>query len=180
MREIYDIINFFGKYYNKFIMERSDSVDEKINKLIMFFTYLLLILMIIGSEYRNVSLGIIILLIIVKKLYIKEEFIQENKCRKPTIDNPFMNPLYENDNLEACKVNDKEIMDKYYNNLNRNINDVFEKKTGQLYYKTNNVTTIPNKYGDFLNFIKLSYDEPDNNCKYNGVNCLKYNDLRYH
>jgi hypothetical protein len=26
----------------------------------------------------------------------------------------------------------------------------------------------------------MTYDQPDNNCKYDGVNCLKYDDLRYH
>jgi ABC-type transport system involved in cytochrome c biogenesis ATPase subunit len=56
--------------------------------------------------------------------------------------------------------------------------DLFDKKTGQLYYKTNNVTSIPNKYKDFLNFIGSTNDLKDNNCKYDGVNCLKYNDLR--
>ncbi len=180
MREINDIINFYRKYYNKFMLKSGDNIDESMNKLIMFFTYLFIILVLISSEYSKMALGCIIVLVIVKLLYKKEEFINEKKCRKPTIDNPFMNPLYDHDNLEACKVDDKEIMDKYYNNLNRNVNDVFDKKTGQLYYKTNNVTTIPNKYGDFLNFIKMTYDEPDNNCKYDGVNCLKYNDLRYH
>lgn len=180
MSEINDIINFFRRYYNRFVITKDDDMDGKLNKLIMFFIYLLIILILIGSEFRNIALGIIILLILVKYLYIKEHFINEKKCRRPTINNPFMNPLYEADNLEACKVDDKEILDKFNHNLNRNIGDVFEKRTGQLLYRTNNVTTIPNKYDDFLNFIKLTYDEPDNNCKYDGVNCLKYNDLRYH
>jgi hypothetical protein len=91
-----------------------------------------------------------------------------------------MNPLFEVDNLEACDATEKEILAKYYHNLPRNMNDVFDKNTGQLYYKLNNVTSIPNKYGDFLKFIGSTKDQPDNNCKYDGVNCLKYDDLRYH
>jgi hypothetical protein len=69
----------------------------------------------------------------------------------------------------------KEILSKYYDNLPRNMDDVFDRKTGQLYYKLNNVTTIPNKYDDFIKFIGSTKDQPDNNCKYDGVNCLKYN-----
>ena len=74
----------------------------------------------------------------------------------------------------------KEILAKYYDNLPRNMKDIFDRKTGQLYYKLNNVTSIPNNYGDFLKFTGMTYDQPDNNCKYDGVNCLKYDDLRYH
>jgi len=175
MNEINYIINFVNKYYNNFIYESIDTMDEKINKSIMFLIYLLIIFIVLGS----MPVALIILLIFIKHVYIKEEFDPEKKCRVPTIDNPFMNPLYEVDNLEACDATDKEILAKYYHNLPRNMNDVFDKNTGQLYYKLNNVTSIPNKYGDFIKFIGSTKDQPDNNCKYDGVNCLKYNDLRY-
>jgi hypothetical protein len=179
MNEINYIINFVNKYYNNFIYESIDTMDEKINKSIMFLIYLLIIFIVLGSNLRTMPIALIILLIFIKHVYIKEEFDPEKKCRVPTIDNPFMNPLYEVDNLEACDATDKEILAKYYHNLPRNMNDVFDKNTGQLYYKLNNVTSIPNKYGDFIKFIGSTKDQPDNNCKYDGVNCLKYNDLRY-
>jgi len=179
MNEINYIINFVNKYYNNFIYESIDTMDEKINKSIMFLIYLLIIFIVLGSNLRTMPVALIILLIFIKHVYIKEEFDPEKKCRVPTIDNPFMNPLYEVDNLEACDATDKEILAKYYHNLPRNMNDVFDKNTGQLYYKLNNVTSIPNKYGDFIKFIGSTKDQPDNNCKYDGVNCLKYNDLRY-
>ena len=179
MNEINYIINFVNKYYNNFIYESIHTMDEKINKSIMFLIYLLIIFIVLGSNLRTMPIALIILLIFIKHVYIKEEFDPEKKCRVPTIDNPFMNPLYEVDNLEACDATDKEILAKYYHNLPRNMNDVFDKNTGQLYYKLNNVTSIPNKYGDFIKFIGSTKDQPDNNCKYDGVNCLKYNDLRY-
>ena len=179
MNEINYIINFVNKYYNNFIYESIDTMDEKINKSIMFLIYLLIIFIVLGSNLRTMPIALIILLIFIKHVYIKEEFDPEKKCRVPTIDNPFMNPLYEVDNLEACDATDKEILAKYYHNLPRNMNDVFDKNTGQLYYKLNNVTSIPNIYGDFIKFIGSTKDQPDNNCKYDGVNCLKYNDLRY-
>jgi len=180
MNEIFNIIDYFNRYYNNFIYTDDDTMDEKINKSIMFLIYAFIIFMILGSDFRAMPAALIILLLLVKQIYIKEEFEQEKKCREPTINNPFMNPLFEVDNLEACDVPEKEILAKYYNNLPRNMKDIFDRKTGQLYYKLNNVTSIPNKFGEFLKFIGMTYDQPDNNCKYDGVNCLKYDDLRYH
>ena len=179
MNEINYIINFVNTYYDNFIYTSTDTMDEKINKAIMFLIYLLIIFIVLGSNLRTMPIALIILLIFVKHTYIKEQFDPEKKCRVPTIDNPFMNPLYEVDNLEACNATEKEILAKYYHNLPRNMNDVFDKNTGQLYYKLNNVTSIPNNYKDFIKFIGSTKDQPDNNCKYDGVNCLKYNDLRY-
>jgi hypothetical protein len=180
MNEINYIINFVNKYYNNFIYESIDTMDEKINKSIMFLIYLSIIFIVLGSNLRTMPIALIILLIFVKHTYIKEQFDPEKKCRLPTIDNPFMNPLFEVDNLEACNATEKEILAKYYHNLPRNMDDVFDRKTGQLYYKINNVTSIPNNYKDFIKFIGSTKDQPDNNCKYDGVNCLKYDDLRYH
>ena len=178
MNEIFDIIDFTKKYYNNFIFYKDDSVDVKLNKTIMFLIYTLIIFIIIGSKFGIVPLSLIGAIIFIKIFYKKEYFEEKKKCRKPTNDNPFMNPLFEADKLEACDATEREVLDKYYHNLNRNINDVFEKKTSQQYYKTNNVTTIPNKYGNFLKYIGMTYDQPDNNCKYDGVKCLAYNDLR--
>jgi len=177
MKEIFDIINFFNIYYQDFIFSINDDIDIKFNKSIMFFIYTFILLIILRSEYATIPLALIVVIIIIKNLYIKEQFSDNTKCRKSTIDNPYMNELFEIDGLEACKVDDKEIMNNYYHNLNRNIKDVFEKKTGQLYYRTQ---MIPNKYDKFLEFIGSTRDEPDNNCKYNGTNCMGYADLRYH
>ena len=183
MKEIFDIINFINKYYNKFIITKDDQVDEQINKSIMFLIYISIVFIFLSSNMSALSISILIVLIIIKINYTKEKFNIEKKCRKPTNDNPFMNVLMKDDGLEACDVSEKEILDKYNNNLYRNINDVFDKNNGQLYFRTNNVTTLPtlpNKYAEFLNFIKLENKEPDDNCKYDGVNCEKYNDIKLH
>jgi len=179
MKELFDIINFFKRYYLSFIFKGTDTVDEKINKTIMFMIYLSIMFYYISSKISTLPISILLLLILIKLNYKREDFNNDTKCRKPTIDNPFMNPVLWYDGLEACKdVDDKEIMNKYNHNLKRNIRDVFEKNNGQPYYKTNNVTTVPNKYKEFLDFVGMTYDEKDNNCKYDGVNCMKYNDLR--
>ena len=179
MKEIFDIINFIKKYYNTFIFISDDPLEEKINKIIMFLIYVSIIFYFVSSNI-SLPISLLLILIVIKFNYTKEDFIEdtEKKCRKPTINNPFMNPNLFYDGEEACDVGEDEILKKYNHNLKRNIKDVFDKNTGQIYFRTNNVTTIPNKYKEFLDFVGMTYDEKDNNCKYNGVNCMKYNDLR--
>jgi len=178
MKELFNIINFFYKYYNKFIFNLDDSVEEKLNRSLMFLVYASILFMILGLSSVSITITLAVIILIFKSIYKKENFEIEKKCRKSTIDNPYMNPLYDVDNLEACPINDEEIKKNYNNHLFRNIKDIFDKRHGQLYYLTNNVTTFPNKYKEFLNFIGMTYDASDNNCKYDGVNCLQYNDLR--
>jgi hypothetical protein len=179
MKEIFDIITFINTYYNNFIFTSNDDIDLKIDKSIMFLIYIFIIFIILRSAYNVIPVVLIVILLIIKINYKRDIFITKEKCRRPTKDNPFMNILFEAEKEEACAdVDEKEILEKYNDNLNKNMQDLFDKKTGQLYYKTNNVTSIPNKYKDFLNFIGKTNDLKDNNCKYDGVNCLKYNDLR--
>ena len=71
----------------------------------------------------------------------------------------------ENDNKEACDADYSEVLEKHYDGTYRNLNDLFDTRIGQLYFRTNNVTTLPNKYKDFLKFVGSTYDQPDNNCK---------------
>jgi hypothetical protein len=179
MKEIFDIIDFFKRYYNNFIFNISDDIEVKFNKSIMFCIYLIIIFWIIDrTEYYILPFSIIVFIIFCRNFYSKEKFIVEDKCRKPTIDNPFMNVLYENDNKEACDADYSEVLEKHYDGTYRNLNDLFDTRIGQLYFRTNNVTTLPNKYKDFLKFVGSTYDQPDNNCKNDGVNCLEYQDLR--
>jgi len=182
MKEIFDIIKesliFFNTYYNNFIFTDNDDIQIKINKSLMFLIYTSFIFLLFRSNYTIIIFGLIILLYIIKITYKREYFTIKEKCRRPTINNPFMNVLFEAESNEACNVEEEEILDKYNDNLNKNMKDLFNKKTGQLYYKVNNVTSIPNKYKEFLNFIGETRDHSDNNCKYDGINCLLYNDLR--
>jgi hypothetical protein len=179
IKKLNDIIIFFKKYYIDFIFKQSDTIDEKLDKIIMFVIYLTTLFYFISSPFMTLSLIILIFLIFIKLTYNKKEFFNFKNCRKPTIDNPFMNPLLVQDGLEACDVSEDEKLNKYYHNLKRNTKDVFEKNTGQIYYQTNNVTTVPNKYKDFLNFIGMTYNEKDNNCKYDGLNCRIVQDFKY-
>ena len=179
MRELFDFIDFINIYYNNFIFTVSDDIEVKFSKTNMFCLYLIFIFWVIDrTNYIIFPSTIIILIYFIRTFYSKEKFVIEDTCRKPTIDNPFMNVLYENDNKEACDAEYSEVLKKHYDGLYRNPNDLFDTRVGQLSFRTNNVTTLPNKYKDFLNYVGSTYGQPDNNCKYDGVNCLEYQDIR--
>jgi hypothetical protein len=179
MRELFDFIDFINIYYNNFIFTVSDDIEVKFSKTNMFCLYLIFIFWVIDrTDYIIFLSTIIILIYFIRTFYSKEKFVIEDNCRKPTVDNPFMNVLYENDNKEACDAEYSEVLEKHYDGLYRNPNDLFDTRVGQLSFRTNNVTTLPNKYKDFLNYVGSTYGQPDNNCKYDGVNCLEYQDIR--
>ena len=113
----------------------------------------------------------------------------DNKCTKPTIDNPFMNATMKDymnfdnngsivDRPPACDPNDPEIkqmMDNSFsNNLYKDVSDVFGKMSSQRNYFTMPWTTIPNKQDEVARWLYLS----PKTCKEDQDNCLQYEDLR--
>jgi hypothetical protein len=109
--------------------------------------------------------------------------INKVSCRKPTIDNPFMNPLVTDFNIDsppvACNSSDDEIKDeideKFHAELYMNITDIFNIKNSQRQFYTIPSPSIPTNTIDFANWL---YKTPDT-CKENGENCLENEDLRY-
>lgn len=165
------------------------SRNEILNSLTRFGVLAILLFIIIRS---NIYWYIIPITSIILSLYlginndsiktdqiIKNTNIDKiNKCRLPTINNPYMNIL-SNDSkvkLPACEY-DKNLVDKYYKfNLYQNSNDIFENKNLERQFYTVPITTIPN---DTLEFGKWLYNT-NGNCKYDGTRCLQYEDERYH
>jgi hypothetical protein len=113
----------------------------------------------------------------------------DEKCTKPTLDNPFMNAtmkdymnLDENgkivDRPPACDPNDPEIkrmMDQSFgNNLYKNVSDVFGKMNSQRNFYTMPGTTVPNNADSFARWLYLS----PKTCKEDQNNCVPYEDLR--
>lgn len=105
-------------------------------------------------------------------------------CRKPTKDNPFMNPLlndistYPELQPVACNADDEdvkeEIVDCYNEDLYRDVSDLFERQNSQRQFYT-----MPQTYpNDQKSFADWCYKN-DNICKVDQSNCLKYEDLRY-
>ena len=103
-------------------------------------------------------------------------------CRKPTPDNPLMNPPvsdFNTDAPEACNVDDKEINNEitkaFSTNLYSDVGDVFSKMNSQRLFYTVPNTAIPNNQGEFANWL---YRAPVT-CKEDQEQCLRYEDLRF-
>lgn len=105
------------------------------------------------------------------------------ECKKPTINNPFMNiQLHDFDNqqqIEACNEEDdkinKDINHSFNTKLFMNIDDTFSRTNSQRQFFTTPNTRIPNNQTEFANWL---YKMPET-CKENNEKCLKYDDIRY-
>ena len=103
------------------------------------------------------------------------------KCRRPTVDNPFMNTSVDDYNKEdvpvACNSDEDEIKKdialKFNQDMYRDIDDVFDKKNSQRQFYTI-AHNVPN---DQEAFARWCYKFPAT-CKTNQERCLRYEDLR--
>lgn len=112
-----------------------------------------------------------------------EEFriYENNKCRKPTKDNPFMNPSvmdFNEPNVPmACNADDEDIADeiplKFNEDMYRDLEDVYNRKNSQRQFFTTH-HNIPN---DQEAFARWCYKMPAT-CKTDQTRCLRYQDLR--
>jgi hypothetical protein len=104
--------------------------------------------------------------------------------RKPTSDNPFMNPTANEFNTEdppnPSNVDDEEISNKITESFNedlyRDIEDMYEKYNSQRQFYTIPTPSIP---PDTVALAKWLYRGQEQPCKVNQSNCLKYEDIRY-
>ena len=105
----------------------------------------------------------------------------DTKCRRPTADNPFMNPNIDDFNTDnppiACNSDDddiqKDIKIKFNQDIYRDIEDVFDKKNSQRQFYT-----VPNNIpNDQEAFARWCYKFPAT-CKTDQQRCLSYNDFR--
>ncbi len=133
----------------------------------------------LGKEYTEKSLSNN------KKInYDMNEMLEYQKaiCRKPTSENPFMNPpitdFNDGDKPVACNADDEDIKEKintaFNTDLYRDIQDLFDTHNSQRQFYTI-VEAIPNDQPGFANWLYGS----TSNCKVNQQQCLEYEDLRY-
>lgn len=169
-------INILFQNYQDFYPKNSMNNIDKANSIMRFSIYysLLLILFKIDSSWLTISFLLIFLSIFIG---ITENFqTQENKCTKPTINNPYMNfTLGDNINNPqrpaACQLDDKTRNEqlKYFNkNSHKNNND-------RNFY-TMPSTTIVNDQTGFAKYLFGDFGK----CKSEGKGCLKYSDNRFH
>ena len=115
-------------------------------------------------------------------------FIPENQpeCIPPTLNNPFMNILQneyiDNPTRPAACGPYEEVKDAIETNFNYNLykdigESLWDRNNSQRQFFTMPYTTIPNKQGEFANWL---YRLSGPTCKSGGSqeSCLKYEDLR--
>lgn len=117
--------------------------------------------------------------------YTLEEMLEFKRetCRRPTKENPFMNPDifdYANGDPPAgCNASDdaikEEIVVNFNDNLYRDVTDLWEKKNSQRQFYTVPATTIPNNQKEFAEWL---YKVPGT-CKVDQERCLRYEDVRF-
>ena len=126
---------------------------------------------------------------VVEKFLGEDRVLNDKDIVKPTIDNPFMNVLLtdytDNPNRESLnKVNNydnqklnKDVDDKFYYNLYRDVDDVYHKYNSQRQFYTMPSTTIANEQGRFVNSL---YKVPPTCKEGNGYRCYGniYNELK--
>jgi hypothetical protein len=193
--------------YLEFFPTNNMTKIQKLNSITRYSIYILPILYILSENSVWLLIPIIIIILCVffyniekidkspknlKKNKIKRKKIIENlgipeikNCQKPTNNNPYMNINTSDINkkpekIKSCDINDdeikKDVLEKFNQNLYRNVGDLYGRHTSERQFYTLPVTTIPNNQKGFAEWLYKT----DDNCKYNGVNCLKYSDERYH
>lgn len=108
---------------------------------------------------------------------------QKNTSKRPSINNPFMNPdittFNNGDPPVAANSNDDEIKEEMNINFNhdlfRDVDEVFEKKNSQRQFYTIPNTMVPNNQTEFAKWLYLV----PSTCKEDTTNCLRYVDLKY-
>lgn len=99
-------------------------------------------------------------------------------CRRSTINNPMSNILLidEKADLIACSDEKQEKIDmNLYWEFYEDENDIYASKKLRNFI-TMPITSQPNKRNDFLNFL---YKDNHAYCKYEGIGCEQYRELRF-
>jgi hypothetical protein len=179
--EDYNVL-FDSKRFHEFCPSKHLTYIENLNALVRFSIYCSILLFLIGNDYRIFYLPVMFLGVTflfykyhdptklnesfsMQEKQVDEEMNTQSKktnihCKRPTIDNPFMNPLLtdykENPNTEACTTDagiQDEINEKFDFNLYRSYSDVFKKESSDRQFFTMPSTTIPNKRHELTNWL---------------------------
>ena len=118
-----------------------------------------------------------------KNYYTVDEIIdyEKNTCRRPTIDNPLMNPAATEFGSfgvpEACNATDDDIQESikvnFDHKLFRDVDELWERENSQRQFYTMPNTAVPNNQKEFSEWLYLL----PSNCKESGEACLRYDPL---
>lgn len=182
-------IHILYKNYMDFFPTQNQTIEEQLNALYRLIIYTSIILFIYKKDKKYLLPILIfgIISIYIYKFRFKyqnkniENFTQE-KCSRPTENNPFMNTLmsdymnYDENKmlkpkLPACNASDpeikKEMMENFNKNIFRDVSDLFGKMNSQRQFYTMPNTEIPNRAGEFRKWLFGDM----NTCKINSNYC---------
>lgn len=178
------------------------TIEEKINAVMRFVIVIGIMATLIFNDSTYILFVLIIMMLSIvifnyhqervaeseKYLNTKDiDIIDNQKCYKPSIHNPFMNPnithITENaDEIKNCPIDNSDVnnaMKKYfYAHVFRETDDIYDKNLLERQFYTMPSTTIPNereKLGDWL------YNRGASCKENNGVQCYNnmYQEIRY-
>ena len=182
-----DISVLFNNY-TEFYPKKNMTQNEKANSLMRLAIYYgsLLVIFNLDSSWLSISILLICLSIFIGTT---ESFISENnKCTKPTKNNPYMNftlgdHINNPNKPKACKLTN-EIRKEELKHFRKNINgdsvinkfDLYSRNNNDRNFYTMPSTTLVNDQEAFAKFLYGDFGK----CKSEGKDCLKHRDNRFH
>lgn len=170
---------FTEKNYNLFFPSKDMTFAEQLNALLRLSIYFSLFVFVLRKDSNIFMIPIFVGLFTYfiynvdtdnktnETMYLNQQNWDksphtEEICVKPTENNPFMNILMneysENPTRKkACDISRSDIKrqsQKFFDKkLYRSVSDIFNKESSDREFITNPITTIPNKQGDFANWL---------------------------
>jgi len=174
------------------------TIEEKINAIIRLILFIGIIATLIFNDSRYILFILIIMLISIliynyqtdknKKIekYLNDndlDIINNEKCVKPTQENPFMNPslIGNNNKYDSCSIENEHIKDNidYFFNKNvfRETDDIYDKSLLDRQFYTVPSTSIPNNREKLASWL---YERGASCKENNGEQCYDnlYNNIK--
>jgi hypothetical protein len=152
---------------------KGQSLDSRLNALMRLAIYFALV-MILLNKHSSALFALLLASLVTYIVWSGAKSSEEGgetfadgrhgeSCRKPTLANPFMNPMPfdppASPEFGACDIEDpiinEKIHDLFDDNLYREVSDVYQHVSSERQYYTVPVTTIPN---DQVAFARWLYD----------------------
>jgi hypothetical protein len=183
-----------------FFPTKCNTLEENLNSIVRLSIYGSIIITLYKRDPRYMAWIIIFLLLTyvidvnydvkVENYHMFDDLKTKLKKPKPTINNPFMNPVYSGSAIaegkpvvaveqyyqdtEKAENTREDIKNKFNYNLYQDIEDVFERGNAQRQFYTVPSTTIPNDQELFSNFLFGDMKS----CKENSSDCIPFRDLK--
>lgn len=176
----------------EFVPNKNQSFEERLNAIARLGLYISILVVVYKRDLTKIIIFVLFLLatLFLFKNYKKERFVDKQgknleKPRKPTLNNPFMNPLPKDDknlgfapeyfdDTKTSKDLRDEINTKFTHDLYMGVDDIYEKNNSQRQFYTVPNTGNPSNQEQFLKFMYPNMTS----CKSDTKDCKIPEDLR--